>query len=423
MSTYSIVLPIITVARTIIPLCLLGVLGSFFLQPLKPCAVTSLRSWKRKINSSSTLLPLACLIAGIVIQQMFVIPVVVLSGLLAATSLVLVIVWRQPRNTLKLLFLSITLFVSGAALTSLQTTQHALVSQLWNKRITTLEGIAAEVMPVNQDRRCSWSMTRIRLNVTKATVEGESLSPPSTVLCYLSTKKKIHEGDALRLSNVRLTSEAQPRGTDGLPTFTDYLVRHGVLCSVFASNKQLTVLRHATLTISNTLSRFRERLFDSLKKKLSNQTFSYFAPLFLGNKTEELTRADQPYFNFWGVTHFLARSGLHVALFVLLWTMLTRLLPVPLLARNLILLSLFVLYYALSWSSASFIRAASIFTLSRVAAIAGLFSTFVHTLVLVCIVLLMFNPINLLFLDFQLTFGLTMALGLFFAHKPLPAPD
>jgi predicted membrane metal-binding protein len=79
-----------------------------------------------------------------------------------------------------------------------------------------------------------------------------------------------------------------------------------------------------------------------------------------------------------------------------------------------------LLYWILSWASLSFYRALAVFVFSHSARIARRQHHFLHLLLLTCCFFLIINPITLFFLDFQLTFGITVALGLFnyAAYKP-----
>src|SRR3990167_3930800 len=132
-------------------------------------------------------------------------------------------------------------------------------------------------------------------------------------------------------------------------------------------------------------------------------------------------------FQQWGLSHVLARSGLHLVIFVFIWRWLLNFLPLSFYRKNLLLLFISLVYALCSWPSVSFIRAwyALIFYF-----FCALFlrrpSHTLHIISLVYCIILFLNPLQLFFLDFQLSFLLTYALtwmgelSLLAKRKPLP---
>jgi len=197
--------------------------------------------------------------------------------------------------------------------------------------------------------------------------------------------------------------------------FGRYLMRQGVVATVFTSRVVLHVLERPRWSVCRSVRQWRDGLYQSIRQKLSPQTFALFSSLFLGNRKvgkKELDRVSGK-FRQWGVMHYLARSGLHLVIFAAAWTFILRFVPVPLLCKQIVLLLLAILYALFSWSSLSFARAFAVFLLYQACVMARVPFHFIYLLTLVCFVLLVCNPVQLLFLDFQLSFGLTFALGWF----------
>ena len=115
------------------------------------------------------------------------------------------------------------------------------------------------------------------------------------------------------------------------------------------------------------------------------------------------------YFKQWGISHYLARSGLHVVIFVMIWQTLLALLPLPLRTKNLFLILLIICYALLSWSSVSFERALLMFLLYRIACLLGYASHYIHVITLTTLRTYP-QSIASLFFDFQLSFGLPLPL-------------
>ena len=115
-------------------------------------------------------------------------------------------------------------------------------------------------------------------------------------------------------------------------------------------------------------------------------------------------------FNEWGISHYLARSGLHMILFILIWTMVLQFLPVHISVKRVAIAALCIIYSILTWPSISFCRSFFVFLLCQVGMIVNFQVNFLHLLTTTCLLILLFNPIQLFFLDFQLTFSLSFAL-------------
>jgi competence protein ComEC len=157
------------------------------------------------------------------------------------------------------------------------------------------------------------------------------------------------------------------------------------------------------------------RLKSTLQKKMSKEAYSLFTSLFLGDtvtcKKELEQTKDQ--FRAWGIMHQLARSGLHLGIFVMVWQALLCVIPLPFLLKELLMLLLSIIYFALSCSSISFMRALYTFILYKICILHKRPHNLIHLLSVVCFAVLLDNPMQLFFLDFQLSFTLTFALAWF----------
>jgi competence protein ComEC len=154
-------------------------------------------------------------------------------------------------------------------------------------------------------------------------------------------------------------------------------------------------------------------LFQECKNKLSKKTFSLFSLIFLGNKTVEKKELQnyKEQFNLWGISHHLARSGLHLLLLIILFQAILSALTTSFLVQQIILFCVVILYTALSWISISYTRALITFVFYTCCNLLKLPIKLLPIIALVAIIALVLNPAQLFFLDFQLSFGLTFALG------------
>ena len=115
-------------------------------------------------------------------------------------------------------------------------------------------------------------------------------------------------------------------------------------------------------------------------------------------------------FQWWGISHYLARSGLHLVMFVFILHMLFMFIPIPFLLRQLVVTCCIATYMLFSWSSVSFIRSLLMIFCYLLCSMFRMQQHGLHTISLACCIILLYNPTFLFALDFQLSFGLTLAL-------------
>lgn len=194
--------------------------------------------------------------------------------------------------------------------------------------------------------------------------------------------------------------------------FEKYLIKEQIGAIVFAPNLTCTTIKRPTLSFKRWISSYRDSLSKSLAKKISPQQFQLFESIFLGknNKQSEDMKEVKNLCLHWGISHYLARSGLHLLLFIFLWNFLLSLVPIHIFYKNSILLIICFLYAAFSYSSISFYRALLMILVSKSCNIFLVRISSMQTFLLVTCFLLIYNPFYLFFLDFQLSFLLTFAI-------------
>lgn len=243
-----------------------------------------------------------------------------------------------------------------------------------------------------------------------------SLDKDPKVLLSIFTPQKIDAipGDTLEFNQVFLQKNANL-------DYDKYLTKEGIIFSLFLKNTQsYKVLALGKNSWSQRLSVQRNRIVSSLRKKLSKKTFTLFSALFLGYKQtskEDLAEYKNLFKN-WGLLHYLARAGLHVVIIIWLLQIFTRIIPCAFTLKQIFMTLFIILYWLLSWPSTSFIRALTTFFLFSWCVIARWQSTFLHILTISCFFTLLLNPIQLFFLDFQLSYGITYALAFMTLSRP-----
>jgi competence protein ComEC len=223
------------------------------------------------------------------------------------------------------------------------------------------------------------------------------------ILWYCSQNHQFRIGDTIKLENCFISIPKQD-------SIKQYFLKEQIAGTITSSKGIL--IERPTKSLSRLFFEYRLQIINVLKKKLSKKTYNFLALLFFGNK--EIDKKNlcslKENFKFWGISHYLARSGLHLIIFIFLWEMLLKLLPVTYLLKQSILCLLTLVYVLFSWSSISFIRSLATFFLYK----GGLFLEKqihpIHAITVITFCSLIINPFYLFFLDFQLSFGITFLL-------------
>lgn len=226
---------------------------------------------------------------------------------------------------------------------------------------------------------------------------------------YTKIPNNIAIADIIELNNIKI---AQPPCI----SYQHYLLKENVAASSFMPKCNIKLISRPQYSLNRLIALYRSSLCDSLKNKMSSQGFSIFCPLFLGKRNLEkktVMQYNTELFTIWGITHYLARSGLHLVVLITLWLSIFTCLPISFNKKQWLLLFISLMYFLLSWSSIPFYRALTTVILHRLCLLVRLQSHFLHLLILTCLSILLLNPIQLFFLDFQLSFGLTFALACF----------
>ncbi len=230
----------------------------------------------------------------------------------------------------------------------------------------------------------------------------------SNITIYTKSISHLEIGDIITIDNPTL-KPAQLSSSYGW-----YSYREKSCASLFASSLQCSIVR-PDFHLYRYIFQARENVFNGLKTSIPSKTFSLFASLFLGNKSVEPVTLShiQDKLSLWGIAHFLARSGAHLIIVINILLKILQYIPISIIIKRCIALIVCSVYYALSWSSIPFIRSFITLTLNTMAFILQSPSHSLYTITLVCLLMLMHNPLLLFFIDFQFTFLMTYAIAWF----------
>jgi ComEC/Rec2-related protein len=198
-----------------------------------------------------------------------------------------------------------------------------------------------------------------------------------------------------------------------------FLRKEKIIETIFAHSVYPKILYRPTISISRRCTSIKNRILFCLKKNIAPITEKLINAMVLGRKPvrDEEWFFIQDSMQKWGIIHYLARSGLHVTLIIILIFSVFRWIPLPLSFKKLAAIALLAFFTLLTWMSVSFQRAVSTFSLG---VLAQCFYQPTQSMQLLCIsaiITCLLNPWQIFFLDFQLSFLMTGFLILFFDHK------
>jgi len=217
------------------------------------------------------------------------------------------------------------------------------------------------------------------------------------ILIHIRHKTKfISVGDVIHLYPV----EIKPAKASG---YDRYLKKERIFASIYIpESTKIHIITHPQKECS-TISR--------VSKKLAYSTSLLFNALFFGKKSSHaFYHKLKQYFNFWGIGHYLARSGLHVTLLFIILLSLLGYIPLPWYIKQGFLLASLAILFLYTVSSTSFIRACAFYTLSLLCNLLKIQIQPLHILNLTLLGMIIYNPYLIVFLDFQLTFLATYIL-------------
>jgi len=225
------------------------------------------------------------------------------------------------------------------------------------------------------------------------------------LLVYIPSTENIHIGDTILVKDVCFKT---PKNIH----YLSYLAKEHITTSVSALKSHIEIISHPKYSISRMIAEYINSLDVSFRSTLTRETYYAFSSIFLGDplaKKKESSLKKQ--LNYWGIIHYIARSGLHLLIFVSIWMFILSCIPLPWIIRQICMLLLVLLYNLLSWPSIPFSRALYTLILIKTTSIFSIKTYYIPTLACVTCITLISSPLALFSLDFQLSFGITYALA------------
>jgi predicted membrane metal-binding protein len=230
-----------------------------------------------------------------------------------------------------------------------------------------------------------------------------------TIALYCVKNPTLRIGDEIIIHSIPLKIPPAQQ------SYALYLLKEGISATSFVYHLEYSLINRPIYHVQRFFYEWRESIYTNIEQKMSPLCFALYSSLFLGNRHEQ-KRALEPMsqkFQHWGIVHHLARSGLHLILFAASLLFLLKYTPLSLTTKKFCMLTMCSFYYCLSWSSLPFLRSFVAFALNSLCCFLTVQINTRYLITLICFIMLLLNPIQLFFLDFQLTFLITYAIAWF----------
>lgn len=313
---------------------------------------------------------------------------------------------ESGRSAVIAISLSCTAFFVGAGLSYYQRQTHAATGASLS---AGPYDVIAQVVSIQTADKTQYPYTvQLQLVKLKASRHSSEWQDNGAIIAaYCHRIPFLEPDDLVYLESCKFSRHDPKTG------FNDYLIKSGINGTLFCNHLSYTLLQRPSYSYQRTIASFRANLFDRVRAKMSEPNAAFYSSLFLGNchTYKKYLKGMKTHFGIWGLSHFLARSGLHLVLFIYLWHLLLAYIPMRSRYKYVIMLLLNTVYLILSWSSLSFMRSFSSLCFYYIAHIWQQQPSTLHIITLITCGCLLMNPMQLFFLDFQLSFGLTFALA------------
>lgn len=298
-----------------------------------------------------------------------------------------------------LLFLCLSMIPAGAYLYHKQITDADNFYLTYSNKPITITGIITD-----KDQEKTNYSDAIIFVVSSTHIDEKSINKTIIIHAQKSTDN-ICVGDTVTFFNVLIKKPTTE-------SFYLYQIKEKIAATIFDQKIKYFIIDHPSWSLNRFLCEQRQKILNAIKQKTNSATFMFFTSLFLGNRhhsKQSMEKVNED-FKRWGIYHLLSRSGMHLAFFIVAWQASLRFIPVPFFVKQIFMILLCIIYYFLSWASLPFLRSLALFFVNKTCILTNTVYHSFHYLMLICVCFLIYCPLYIFFLDFQLTFAITFAI-------------
>lgn len=271
-------------------------------------------------------------------------------------------------------------------------------SQLLEKNCN-VTGVVQEILPRldEQEQIC------ILMHISNIEIREKQHKVDKKIYLFLPfyTKLWIKPHQKILLKNIILK---HPDST----SYQDYLIRENIWAVAHQKWLSYTTLKKPSLFMQQ-IDELCAMPLHATNHAVSQLTHSLYLSIFCGKKIKsETTTKMKELFQYWGISHHLARSGLHLIILIGLLLFLLSFIPCAASKKQWAVVVILCFYYAMTYPSVAFMRAFYMYLFYTLCKQLYVPNNPVHILLLTTLLILTTNPHHLFFLDFQLSFSITL---------------
>lgn len=330
------------------------------------------------------------LILGITFAYYIDIKTLWLLGLLI--GLILLQIIRINKSKGPMLFLA--LFLLGAILNNLKLNASHLLE--YKDQPLTLRGQVVDILNTSQEE------ARYILLVDGLQVDGRPISISEKTVLKIIGKEKLDLGDRIKARGVlrEPLANTNPR----LYNYKENLLTKGIYTQITLRDYGLEGVEKSRLGLGLALrSKFTQRVGQVLDHNLGEKGASIMKSIILG-QSSQLDEGDGDLFRDLGLSHMLAVSGLHIGIIAGLLGLIFSSLAINKKINIFLTLTLLWIYAYAIGNPNSVLRANLMFSFLLLSSLLHEAYDSINILALSCFILLVFNPLLVFSLGFQLSY-------------------
>lgn len=346
--------------------------------------------------------------------QLFMLVLALMAGIcwtpyifwsLAIIAFLSMISFAEKNKSLLILAVS-SFFFFGATRYHQQIAHYFSDMQLLEKRCSA-KGIIQEIAPRLDDEE----QICMRIKISMITIHDEQYPVNKTIYLFLPhyIKLWVQPHQEIMIHEIVLQ---HPKSI----SYQQYLIKEGIWATAHQKFLSYTTIKKPSL-FRQQINQFCSYPLSAIDHNFSPLTHSLYLSIFCGKKIKSpATTNSKKLFQYWGISHQLARSGLHLIILISLLLFLLSCIPCSAFYKQWIIILMLSFYYLITYPSVAFTRAFCMYLLYTLSKQLRLPSQPIHILVITTLLVLSHNPQQLFCLDFQLSFGITLLI-LWFCQK------
>lgn len=313
------------------------------------------------------------------------------SVVISSLTLLCAVIYRWYRLSFLVCF-----FVAGMLVMQM----HEFLRQKYTLLISQASKIQGRIIDLSPVQQKPWLLV---YTIVVDSIDDQNLYYKGNI------KSTMSRSGGYKVHDVLLLEKDPNKKKSKREAFDLFLAKEGLWGWLFSDIDRTQKIAHVNSWTESYFLVLKQRT-KSLYHGLSEPARTLYGSIFLGIDKVLPSNPLKRSFNQWGIVHYLARSGLHIMIFVFIWKMIFYCFFGVRRTWFYFVFPFVFIYVLCTPSSISFMRGVCSFFFLIGALFLQRPYHMPHLLVCLAAIFLTCNPYSMFFLDFQLSFGLTYAL-------------